>query len=404
MSGKAIATRPFEAMRAFLRMEAAGGLVLAGAAALALVLANTPLAAPYEALFALPLEIRLGAFGLAKPLLLWINDGLMAIFFLLIGLEIKREFLDGELSSRAQIALPAAAALGGMVAPAAIYAALNWQDPIGLRGWAIPAATDIAFALGVLAILGSRVPLALKVFLTAVAVIDDLGAIVIIAVFYTYELSLLSLALAGVALVVLVAMNLAGVARASAYVLVGVVLWVCVLKSGVHATLAGVALGLAIPLGTADEDGHSLLRHMEHKLHPWVAFVILPVFAFANAGVPLAGLTPAALFEPIPLGIAAGLLIGKQIGVFGGAMLAVRLGIARLPAGTTPLAIYGVSLLCGIGFTMSLFIGSLAFGGQVPGYYVAVRLGVLGGSILSGVLGYLVLRAALAERPAEAKA
>jgi NhaA family Na+:H+ antiporter len=391
-----------EAIQAFLHLETSAGFMLAGAALLALIVANTPLLGPYLALLDLPVEIRFGPLQIAKPFLLWINDGLMAIFFLLVGLEIKREVLDGELSSAEQLALPLAAALGGMVLPALIYASLNWRDAIGLRGWAIPAATDIAFALGALALVGARVPLALKVFLTALAVIDDLGAILIIAIFYTENLSFLSLALAAAGLAVLAAMNLAGVVRTSAYVLVGVILWVCVLKSGVHATLAGVALGLAIPLQAEDEEGHSPLRHLEHKLHPWVAYAILPVFAFANAGLPLRGLSLANLYQGVPLGIAAGLFVGKQLGVFGLSLLVTRLGIARMPEGANLLGLYGVSLLAGIGFTMSLFIGSLAFAGYKEDYTYALKLGVLAGSLASGLVGYLILRIATARAPAPA--
>lgn len=388
------------AIREFLKLEAAGGIILVIAAACAMVLANSAGAALYEGILAVPVAVQVGELTIAKPLLLWINDGLMAVFFMLVGMEIKREVMEGQLSSAAQIALPAFAATGGMIVPAAFYAGLNWEDAVALNGWAIPAATDIAFALGVLALLGPRVPISLKVFLLAVAIIDDLGAIIIIAVFYTADLSLAALALAGVGIAGLIALNLAGVKRIAPYMLVGVFLWVCVLKSGVHATLAGVATGFAIPLaGTVAGDQHeSPLRHLEHTLHPWVAYGILPVFAFANAGVSLVGLSLANLLQPVPLGIASGLFIGKQIGVFGFTWIAVKAGLCHKPAGATWLQFYGVALLTGIGFTMSLFIGTLAF--EDPGFAADVRIGVLSGSILSAVAGYLVLRLSLATAPA----
>ncbi len=381
---------PLQAISEFLRLEAAAGVILFLAALLAVVCDNTALSPWYDALFDLPVGVRIGGLGLDKPLLLWINDGLMAVFFLLVGLEIKRELLEGELSRAAQAALPCVAAICGMLVPAAIYAALNRESPEALRGWAISSATDIAFALGVLALLGSRVPTSLKIFLTAVAVLDDLGAIVIIAVFYTSELSAPALALAAAALAGLVALNRAGVTRIAPYVLVGTALWVFVLKSGVHATLAGVAIGLAIPLRVADGRVASPLRNLERLLHPWVAYGILPLFAFANAGVSLAGLSLTQLASPVPLGIAAGLFFGKQIGIFGAVLILVRLKLASLPAGANWISVYGVALLCGIGFTMSLFIGTLAF--DEPHYAVDVRLGVILGSILSAGAGYLVLR------------
>jgi NhaA family Na+:H+ antiporter len=313
----------------------------------------------------------------------------MAVFFLLVGLEIKREVLEGELSSARQAALPCIAAAGGMLGPALVYSAINWGDAIAIHGWAIPAATDIAFALGVLALLGERAPSTLKIFLLALAIIDDLGAIVIIALFYTADLSLLALGLAAVGVAALVVMNLAGVRRLAPYVLVGVVLWVCVLKSGVHATLAGVAIGFAVPLRGGKQEGESPLSRLEHMLHPWVTYGILPVFAFANAGVPLAGLSLGTLVKPVPLGIALGLFLGKQIGVMGAAWAAVKLGLGVRPQGATWLQFYGMAVLTGIGFTMSLFIGTLAF--QAPEYNTAVRIGVLSGSLVCGIAGYLVL-------------
>ena len=381
---------PITALREFLRLEAAGGIVLVISAGLALVMANSFLSPLYQAFLEVPVVVQVGGLILAKPLLLWINDGLMAVFFFLVGLEIKREVLQGELSSLSQASLPGFAALGGMAIPALVYVLVNLGDTETLRGWAIPAATDIAFALGVLALLGRRVPAVLKIFLLALAIMDDLGAIVIIAVFYTSDLSLISLGLAAVGIVILALLNLFNCVRSAAYVMVGLAVWVCVLKSGVHATLAGVAVAFFIPLRAKTEEGHSPLEHLEHMLHPWVAFAILPLFAFANAGVSLEGLTPASLFAPVPLGIAAGLFIGKQLGVFGFTYGAVRLGLARMPQGVSWLQIYGLSLLTGIGFTMSLFIGTLAFDGM--DHATGIRLGVLSGSFLSAFGGYFLLR------------
>ncbi len=368
------------------------------AAALAgLIAANTALAPAYQALLDLPITVKAGTIGVDKPLLLWINDGLMAVFFLLVALELKREMLEGQLAERSRLALPAVCALGGMAVPMAVYAALNRGDGAAMAGVAIPAATDIAFALGVLALLGSRVPSSLKLLLTAIAVLDDLGAIVLIALFYSQELSWWSLGVAGVALTGLVLLIRAGVARVGPYMLLGVVMWLAVLKSGVHATLAGVALGMTIPLRDARHPGHSPALALEHALHPWTAFGILPLFAFANAGVPLAGLSPASLLLPVPLGIAAGLLLGKTAGVFGAAAALVGLRGARLPPGITWGVLFGMALLCGIGFTMSLFIGSLAFGGGGE-YDVQTRIGILTGSLASALLGLATLHLALARR------
>lgn len=375
-------------LQRFLELEAAGGIVLCAAAAVALVLANSPLGALYTRLLDMPLAVQIDGLIIKKPLLLWVDDGLMAVFFILVGLEIKRELLEGGLSRRSDAVLPAIAALGGMAVPALIYASCNWGDPQALRGWAIPTATDIAFALGVLALLGPRVPASLKLFLLAVAIIDDLGAIVIIALFYTADLSLTALALAGVGVAVLLALNLTGVGRRAPYMLAGVFLWVCVLKSGVHATIAGVIVGLAVPLRAGDS---SPLASLEHDLHPWVAFGALPVFAFANAGVRLAGMTPAVLLDPIQLGVALGLFLGKPFGVAGSIWLAVRFGLGTRPHGADGRQIYGMALLTGIGFTMSLFIGTLAF--PAEGYDVDVRIAVLLASLCSGISGYLVLRA-----------
>ena len=314
----------------------------------------------------------------------------MAVFFFLVGLEIKREFVEGELSSRSQAMLPAAAALGGMVVPALIYVLFNAGDATALRGWAIPAATDIAFALGIVMLLGSRVPPSLKVFLTAVAIIDDLLAIVVIAVFYTANLSLVVLGLALVGVACLVLLNRAGVRRADVYIVVGLAIWVCVLKSGIHATLAGVLTALTIPM--TDRDGAPLAGRLERSLHPWVAFLVLPMFAFANAGVSLTGLAPSSLLNPIPLGIAAGLVIGKSVGVFGTSWLMIRLRLATAPAGATSRQLFGVCVLCGIGFTMSLFIGALAFEGMHVSYEALLKLGVLVGSLIAGIAGTLILR------------
>jgi NhaA family Na+:H+ antiporter len=379
---------PIEIVQRFFRHEAASGIVLMLASALALALANSPFAGAYDLLLDVRGSVRIGDFGIEKPMLLWINDGLMAIFFLLVGLEIKREVLAGELSDRRRAILPAAAAIGGMIIPALIYIGATWNEPGAISGWAIPAATDIAFSLGLMALFGSRVAPSLKLFLTALAIIDDLGAIVVIAIFYTDQLSWISLQVALAALAVLVILNLAGVQRVVWYVLAGVVLWVFVLKSGVHATLAGVALALAIPF-KARPGEHSTLTRIEHELAPWVGFGILPLFGFANAGLSFADLSLSSVVEPVPLGITAGLFLGKQIGVFGAAALVIRLGWAQLPGGSSWPALYGTSILTGIGFTMSLFIGTLAFGES--NHEATMRLGVLVGSALSTVLGAIVL-------------
>jgi NhaA family Na+:H+ antiporter len=385
-------------LHALLHHEATGGVLLIGAAALALIMSNTALDRFYGALLDTPVVVQFGALAIDKPLLLWINDGLMAIFFFLVGLEIKRELLDGELSSWQKASLPAVAALGGMVAPAVIYVAMNRGDAVALHGWAIPTATDIAFAVGVLALLGDRVPLALKVFLLALAILDDLGAIIIIALFYTEHLSLFSLSIAAIGAAGLFVLNRRGVMRIAPYLLIGLVMWVSILKSGVHATLAGVVVAVAIPLESRAPDEPSLLKRLEKALHPWVVFAVMPLFAFANAGVPLTGLSLADLFAPVPLGIALGLFLGKQIGIMSFSLIGDRLGICRLPSGVTWPQMYAVALIAGIGFTMSLFIGTLAF--SDPELARSVRLGVLSGSSLSAILGYLVLRSVAAARPA----
>lgn len=373
----------------FFQLEAASGLLLIAAAILALVINNSPLSYLYNGLLDIPVAVKVGALEIAKPLLLWINDGLMALFFLLIGLEVKREVVDGQLSKPSQVILPATAAVGGMVVPALVYWFINRDNPAAVAGWAIPTATDIAFALGVLALLGKRVPASLKLFLMTLAIIDDLGAIIVIALFYSGTLSSVSLMLAAACLVALIAMNRLGVVKLGPYLIIGLVLWVCVLKSGVHATLAGVALALCIPLRTRNAESSPLLS-LEHALHPWVAYAILPLFAFANAGVSLAGMTLDSFTHPVPLGIAVGLLAGKTVGVFGLTWLAIKLRLAALPAGASWGQLLGVAILCGIGFTMSLFVGSLAF---VPGssdYAGMDRMGILTGSFIAAVVGYAV--------------
>jgi NhaA family Na+:H+ antiporter len=377
---------PLSALRDFLRLEAAGGFLLIGAAILALILANSPLAWLYDGLLDTPVAVQLGALKIAKPLLLWINDGLMAIFFLLVGLEIKREVAEGELSSWDRASLPAVAAIGGIAVPAAFYLLVNAGSPATQRGWAIPTATDIAFALGVLTLLGARAPAALKIFLLALAIIDDLGAIIIIALFYTEDLSLLALLLAGGGVLLLAILNLAGVKRLAPYLLIGVAIWVCVLKSGIHATLAGVAVALLVPRG---EGEHAPLRQLEHMLHPWVTFAIMPIFAFANAGVHILGKIGAAVSHPITLGVLLGLLLGKPLGITVFARLASVTGLGSRPASVSWSQIFGASWLCGIGFTMSLFIASLALG---DGDLLDMsKIGTLAASIGAGGVGSLLL-------------
>jgi NhaA family Na+:H+ antiporter len=390
-------------LQRFLELQSASGILLMIAAVAALACANVPgLARFYQLLLDVPIEITLGALELKKNFLLIVNDGLMAIFFLLVALEIKREILEGELAERRQVTLPVIASIGGIVVPAAVYLGFAHGDPVARAGWAIPAATDIAFSLGILSLLGTRVPLALKVFLTAVAVVDDLGAILIIALFYTEQLSITALGLGVAGLAVLVLLNRRRVTHLGAYFLVGSIIWVCVLKSGVHATLAGVGLGLAIPLRAQDSGGHSPLRHLEHMLHPWVAYLILPLFAFVNSGVSFRGIGGDVWFGPVTLGITFGLLAGKVMGVFGFSALAILTRVARLPRDVSWMALIGVSVLTGIGFTMSLFIGMLAFEGGPADYAVATRLGVFGGSILSALFGLGILRVGL-PRSAEAR-
>lgn len=375
-------------IQTFMRLEASAGLILMGVAIVALIAANSAFAPYYDGFLNTNVRLGIGSFEISKAAVLWINDGLMAIFFFLVGLEIKREVLTGELSTMDKAILPILAAIGGMAIPALIFVQLNWNNPDALAGWAIPTATDIAFALGILALLGSRVPVALKVFLLAIAIIDDLGAIMIIAVFYTSDLSVNALTLSMLAFALAVGLNRMGVQKIAPYLIIGIFMWVCVLKSGVHATLAGVLIALTIPLQEKDGDKALLLR-AEHALHPWVAFLILPLFAFANAGVHFAGVSFADLAQPLPLGIALGLFFGKQIGVLGATWIGCKAGLAKLPEGVTWAHVYGVACLTGVGFTMSLFIGSLAF--SSPETMNTVRLGVMAGSLMSGIVGYLVL-------------
>lgn len=383
----------------FIKKDAFPGIVLIIVTIMALILQNSPLSHYYVGFLHTPVEVRIGALHIAKPLLLWVNDGLMAIFFLLVGLEIKREVLEGHLSSLSQVALPGIAAVGGMLVPALIFTAFNHHDAFCMQGWAIPTATDIAFALGILSLLGKRVPVSLKIFLMVLAIIDDLGAIVIIALFYTQELSTLSITVAAVSLAVLFVMNRMGVTRKAAYIIVGVILWVSVLKSGVHATLAGVALAFFIPLHSTDKEGKpfSIAHQLEHDLHYWVALLILPLFAFVNAGVDLSGISAVSMKESVPMGIMAGLFIGKQLGVFVFSWAAIKLGVAKLPKESTWIQLYGVALLTGIGFTMSLFVDTLAYNDTVQFNY-ADKLAILLGSLFSAVVGYIVLKLATSKR------
>ncbi len=383
------------AITRFLRLESAGGIILIMTAMLAMVVANTPLNIYYNLLLDTPVEIRIGALQVAKPLLLWINDGLMALFFFLVGMELKRELVEGELSEPKNIVLPAIGALGGMAVPALIYLYFNWDDPVAASGWAIPAATDIAFALGVLSLLGSRVPISLKVFLTSLAIFDDVGAIVIIAIFYTSKLSIYALIFAAICIPVLLLLNIKGVNSRSPYMFIGVLMWVSMLKSGVHATLAGVILAMFIPIWADKETGRSLLKNWEHDLHSVVAFIVLPIFAFANAGLDLRGISSDVLFHSVPVGVALGLIVGKQVGIFGLCALAIKLKFAELPKDVNWGALYGVSALCGIGFTMSLFIGSLAFQETGVNLLFDERLGIIVGSLVSGLIGYVVLNSTL---------
>lgn len=386
----------------FIKKESSVGILLMVATVLAMLFANSSLRPFYDFFLDTPFEVRLGRnIHIAKPLLLWINDGLMAVFFFMIGLEVKREVLVGQLSSREQIILPSIAAFGGMLCPALVYVLINAGDVSALNGWAIPAATDIAFALGILALLGDRVPSSLKIFLLALAIMDDLGAIVIIAIFYSGDLSVGMLILAAICLMLLVILNRMKVEALAPYLWVGVFLWIFVLKSGVHATLAGVALAFAIPLHSKKKPGYSPLEYFEHELQPWVNYMILPVFAFANAGISMDGMAFGDIFHAVPLGIMLGLVVGKLVGVYGFSVAAIKMGVAKLPDKATSQHLFGVAALCGVGFTMSLFIGGLAFehvGGDAVSYLTTHRIGILSGSLIAGLAGYLILRTA---QPAE---
>ena len=385
-----------ETMKKFLKMESASGIILIISAILAMVLANSGLASLYHAFLDTPVQMRIASLDIDKPLLLWINDGLMALFFLFIGLEVKREMMEGALSSREQATFPAIAAVGGMLAAALLYAFFNYDNEVTRAGWAIPAATDIAFALGVMALLGKRVPTSLKVFLLALAIMDDLGVIIIIALFYTQQLSLSAIGVAAAATVVLFLFNRMKVERLSFYMLIGLIAWVAVLKSGVHATLAGVVVAFMIPL--KGERTESPLKYLEHQLNPWCAYLILPLFAFSNAGVSLDGMGLDALTNPVSLGIIVGLFVGKPLGIFTISWLVVKLGLAKLPAGTDFKQIFAVSVLCGIGFTMSMFIASLAFEQADPMYGDLARLGTLIGSFIAALVGYFWLSKVLPKK------
>lgn len=379
----------------FLQQESAGGILLMLAALLALICANSALHPYYDLILSTPVEIRIADLLIAKPLLLWINDGLMAVFFFLIGLELKREVLEGELAELSKVVLPAIGAVGGMVVPAAVYWVFNYDDPVAIDGWAIPAATDIAFALGVLALLGSRVPLSIKVFLASLAIFDDIGAVLIIAFFYTAQISMTALSVVAVCVVVLFIINRLDVCARGVYLFIGLIMWTATLKSGVHATLAGVVLAMFIPLQHKTPGKPSPLKTLEHSLEATVAFFVLPVFAFANAGIALTGLTFDQVLHDVPMGIALGLFVGKQLGIFSFCWLFIKLGWATLPSGMNWMSLYGTSVLCGIGFTMSLFIGSLAFEASEMDRLFDERLGILLGSLASGLFGYWILKKSL---------
>ncbi|MDX1695150.1 MAG: Na+/H+ antiporter NhaA [Ketobacteraceae bacterium] len=382
----------------FFKMESSGGILLFLAAVLAMICANTPLNVYYELLLSTPVEVRVGALEIAKPLLLWINDGLMAVFFFLVGLELKRELIEGELSDKRNILLPGVGAVGGMLVPALIYVYFNYDDPVAMGGWAIPAATDIAFALGALTLLGSRVPTSIKIFLTSLAIFDDIGAIIVIAIFYTDKISFLALIVVACCVPFLAYFNWRNVESKSVYILIGLIMWVATLKSGVHATLAGVVLAMFIPMRSKENPEVSPLKSLEHDLHSVVAFFILPVFAFANAGLSLHGIGMEQIKHGVPMGIALGLFLGKQIGIFGLCWLVIKLGWAKLPQGVSWLSLYGTSALCGIGFTMSLFIGSLAFE-SASNQLFDERLGIILGSLASGIFGFFILSRSLKNSP-----
>lgn len=384
----------------FFKLESASGLLLIAAAAVALILANSPLAPLYQQFIETPFQVRIGTLDIDKPLLLWINDGLMAVFFFLIGLELKKEFMEGMLSSVSQVVLPAIGAIGGMAVPAGIYVFFNHHNPEALSGWAIPTATDIAFTLGIISLLGSRVPLSLKVFVTSLAIFDDLGAIIIIALFYTDKISANSLLIVLGCMVLLFSLNYRNVRSTGMYVFLGIIMWVAMLKSGVHATLTGVILAMFIPMYCNNDKTFSPLKTMEHDLAHTVAFFVIPIFAFANSGVRILGASADELLHPVPVGVALGLFFGKQIGIFGLCYAAIKLKVASLPSNSNWLALYAVSALCGVGFTMSLFIGSLAFSDDLQTKVFDERLGIIAGSLASGLLGYFLLRKAVAKNPA----
>lgn len=391
-------SKPVTSIGEFFELDSAGGILLVAAAVLAMLFANMPVSIYYDLLIEVPVTVAVAEFEISKPLLLWINDGLMAVFFLYVGLELKREIIEGELSEVNKVVLPVVGAIGGMLVPAGIYLLFTFHDPVAIKGWAIPAATDIAFALGILALLGSRVPASLKVFLTSLAIIDDLGAILIIAFFYASKISILALLFAVFCMIILFVLNRFRINQISPYLLIGLLMWIALLKSGVHATLSGVVLAMFIPLKSRGPDGRSLLKELEHDLHSIVAFFVLPVFAFANAGVNLRGVTMELILHDVTIAIACGLFIGKQLGIFLFCWLAVKTGLARLPESMSYRSLYGTAVLCGIGFTMSLFIGSLAFEETGVGILIDERLGIIAGSLCSGILGYLILRSALREK------
>jgi len=394
---------PLAFLTDFFKLESAGGILLMVTAVLAIIVANSPLEPYYALLLDTPVEIRIGALEIAKPLLLWINDGLMAIFFFLVGLELKRELVEGELSDKRNIILPGAGAIGGMLVPALVYLYFNIDDEAAISGWAIPAATDIAFALGILSLLGKRVPTSIKIFLTSLAIFDDIGAILVIAFFYTSKISFVALIVVAFCIPLLALINRLHVESKTVYIIIGLVMWVAMLKSGVHATLAGILVAMFIPISSKKTPGFSPLKDLEHDLHSAVAFIVLPVFAFANAGINLSGVGMEQILHPVPLGIAAGLFIGKQVGIFGFCWLAIQLKMSSLPKGMSWGSLYGTAALCGVGFTMSLFIGSLAFEETNINILFDERLGIIIGSLASGIIGYLILNVSLGKRTPENK-
>ena len=382
-------------LTSFFKLESASGIILMFAAVLALIVVNSPLQPYYALLLDTPVIVQIGDLEVNKPFLLWVNDGFMAVFFFLVGLELKREFIEGELSDRRNIILPGVGAIGGMAVPALIYAYFNWGDETAMAGWAIPAATDIAFALGILSLLGSRVPTSLKVFLTSLAIFDDIGAVVIIAIFYTNNISQRALVVVAICVVILFFVNRRNTSSISVYITLGIIMWIATLKSGVHATLAGVVLAMFIPMDSKHSPESSPLKDIEHDLHTIVAFFILPIFAFVNAGIPLIGIGTEDFLHNVALGIALGLFVGKQLGIFGLCWIAIQLGLTRLPKDVSWASLYGATALCGVGFTMSLFIGSLAFEETGVNLLFDERLGIIEGSLLSGIVGYLILRFSL---------